>query len=187
MANCPAFIPFEFTQRAIYVVRDPRDVALSFSRYLGLDLATTVEAMNNLEFNLSQKEQDGEILQTAQVVSSWSNHVKSYASETKFPVHFVRYEDLMAQPMQELMEILQFLGVDPDGGRLAAAVEATKLETLRQQEAVSGFRDNQHSKTDTFFGRGGSRWREELPPELAAQIVEDHRFVMQELGYVEDS
>lgn len=182
VAAAPAFIPFELTQRAIYVVRDPRSVALSCAKYFGMSVEDTVTAMNTKEFNLADRPDD-EILQTAQVLSTWSIHVASWIEETKFPVLLVRYEDLLLQPVTELKRMVEFLGKDFDRERADKAVRAAELSRLQGQEAKHGFRDNRTNKGGVFFSKGGTRWQSELAPELIEQIELDHSDVMQELGY----
>ena len=50
VSGLPAFIPPELTQRAIYVLRDPRSVALSMSQYYNLSMPKIVEQMDNIDF-----------------------------------------------------------------------------------------------------------------------------------------
>ena len=176
----PAFIPFEFTERAIYIVRDPRDIALSFSKYFGLSMDKTVEQMAHKEHWI------GGGPQSAQVISSWSNHVASWGGEKAFPVHYVKYEELMENPVKELTEIIEFLKWDMDDELIAKAVSACELSKMKKHETEKGFAENTRAdERGTFFNAGGTRWQHELGQKWIDQIEQDHGDVMRAFGYLE--
>ena len=75
----------QFTQKAVYVVRDPRDVAISYSHHFGHDLQTSINSLlNESNFNFNPKD-----LSRGEFLSSWGNHVKSWRN-TPFPVLLIR-------------------------------------------------------------------------------------------------
>lgn len=173
----PPSIPPQFTDKAVYVVRDPRDVVLSFMRFFSFPLEKTLEAMNSIEFRIGGNERFATTL-----VSSWSNHVRSWAGEKTFPVHVVKYEDLLDDPGKELKEVLEFLELDVDDELIGKAVEATRLETLKKKEGDNGFREN--PTKESFFGNGGSRWKTELGAKWVERIEKDHGDVMRLMEYL---
>jgi len=179
LAAMPPFIPFELTERAVCVVRDPRSIVLSFSKYFSFSTEKTVEVMGQQDFSIGNLAME----QIPMIISSWSNHVRSWASETKFPIHFVKYEDMLEDPLKELRETLEFMGVDFDEERGKRAVEGAKLSKLKRTEETVGFEDNPNPERGKFFNEGGTRWQEELGRKWVLQIEEDHGEVMQELGY----
>lgn len=179
----PPFIPTEFTQRAIYLVRDPRSVVLSLSKFYGLSTLQAVDAMQNLEFQISKEDQN----QIPQMLSSWSNHVASWTQITSFPVHVVRYEDLCEDTLKELEEIITFMGVEFDKERGKKAVEAAKLAQMQKKEKAEGFAEypaDVSAQRGAFFGEGGTRWKDELGPKWIRLIERDHKEVMKLLGYL---
>lgn len=173
-------IPWQVTQRAVYVVRDPRSVLLSFSSFYGMSLEKAVDAMANLDFGIGDSK-----LQANQLLSSWSNHVRSWVGEKRFPVHVVKYEDMVKDTAKELTEVLEFLEQDVDPGTVSLAVDAANLSRLKSQEENGGFSENLTNKGDKFFNEGGTRWEDELGPKWIRRIEEDHGEVMQLLGYIE--
>jgi hypothetical protein len=181
----PAFIPPELTQRAIYVLRDPRSVALSMSQYYNLSMPKIVEQMNNNDFLIGFDPNITKLVQIPQRITSWSNHVRSWASQTIYPVHVVKYEDMIEDPLQQLKEVIEFLGIDYDEARAKRAVNAAKLSKLRKVENDVGF-DEYHLKDErgNFFNEGGTRWSKELGAKYIAQIEKDHKTVMKQLGYL---
>ena len=181
--DLPPFIPKDFTRKAVYVVRDPRDIFSSLSDYFGFAHKATVEAMRSKEFILGG-EQSGA---SRCMVSTWSNHVSSWVGEKDFPVHVVKYEDMVESPERELREVIEFMdiGWDIDESRLSVAADSVAISKMRRAEKESGFRENR-GRGESFFNEGGSRWRHELGPKWIKQIEEDHGEVMRLLGYLDE-
>ena len=175
----PPLIPAEFTKKAVYVVRDPRSVVLSMSRFFQFSIDASVETMRSNDFTIG----DGKDFASC-LVSSWTNHVAGWTSETRYPVHIVKYEDLMIDAGKELTEVLAFLEQDIDEKIVKKAVKATNMAKLQQKEESGGFRENS-GKGGGFFNGGGTRWQDELGPKWIKQIEEDHGTVMRALGYLD--
>ena len=176
----PHCIPKELTEKAVYVVRDPRSVFLSLSKFFKFPLEKTADSMADKDFTIG-----GNALFARQFISSWSNHVSSWVSETEFPVHIVKYEDMMANAGKELTEVLTFLEQDVDPATIKRAVEATELSRLRKTEGELGFKEDISS--GGFFNEGGTRWQDELGPKWIKRIEADHGDVMRAMGYIEFS
>lgn len=176
----PQYIPPDFTERAIYIVRDPRDVVLSMAPFFGQSNKEMAEKMNQQEYHIGMEDR---IMPSH--LCTWSTHAASWGKEDGFPVHVVRYEDLLADTEGELAQMLEFCNVSVDPKRLSAAVKATQLAKLRKQEKQHGFKENDLSDSKRFFGKGGSRWQKELEPLVAQKIESDHRDVMSLFGYCE--
>jgi hypothetical protein len=176
----PPLIPFEFTKNAVYVVRDPRSVALSMSKFYQFTTEKTVQAMASKEFVIGGDEKFARCM-----LSSWSNHVASWTSETRYPVHIVRYEDMVTDTAKEIIEVLEFMEIEVDTKLVAKAIEAADISKLKASEESGGFKENMTPGKGAFFTAGGTRWQEELGKKWAAQIVEDHGEVMQAMQYLD--
>ena len=180
MVDDIATIPPGVTERAIYVVRDPRDEAISYANHFKISLDESIEAMANEQRTIQHK-QDG----LSHLLSSWSTHVESWLSEQRFPVTVLRYERLMEDTHSALAGLLERLGEeDIDAERIALAVDAARLDRLRGQEKTNGFRES--PKGVQFFNRGGSWWRGVLTEEQQQRIEADHGAMMRQLGYLTD-
>jgi Sulfotransferase domain len=174
-----ALIPPAMTRAAVYILRNPLDVALSYARHYGLEIDRAVETMGN-PLNRTRASAKS----VPQVLGSWSEHVRSWTRGREFPVHVVRYEDLHAEPEARFGAILGTLGVTPDAERLARAVRFSSFDELSRQEAESGFIEKPDA-AERFFARGRSgQWETDLPPDLAARIRRDHGAVMERHGYL---
>jgi aryl sulfotransferase len=173
------------TRSAIYLVRDPRDVAVSFGAFGGGAPAWAVGRMADPGAALagSATAVGGQVRQR---LGSWSQHVEGWTSQRLFPVAVFRYEDLHADPVGEFGRLAAHAGLSVGPDEIAAAVAVTRFERLRAQEIRNGFRERPSVGT-TFFRRGvvGS-WRDELPWRLARRIERDHGAAMARLGYRPD-
>lgn len=166
-------IPRSITDRAIYVARDPRDVASSLADHLGVGLDGAIEVMGTSGWVLGSS--------APLLVGSWSENARSWSEEGGFPVHVVRYEDLLLDAVSELARICAFLGLDSVG--VAQAVELASFDRLRAIEDERG--SAARSKHQARFFRSGraGEWREVLAPAQARRIERDHGEAMVALGY----
>jgi aryl sulfotransferase len=167
---------------AVYIVRDPRDVAISFAHHTGRTVEWATRRMGE-EKSLFMKPAKDISPQVRQHLGTWSHHVRGWTEQTLFPVIVVRYEDLHADPASELNRIAQMGQLETTPDDVARAVEAAAFERLREQERRDGFRERAGLERH-FFRRGTpGAWQDELPLELAERIVHDHSEVMHQLGY----
>jgi aryl sulfotransferase len=175
--------PADVSRGAVYLVRDPRDVAVSQSHHAGRPVEAAVARLNDPAGALAAKHR---VAQLPQRMGSWSDHVRSWADQTELPVHVVRYEDLLADTAAELAAVLTFAGHEPDPDRLRHAVEASSMPRLQAQEEAASFRERPRRNTGRFFRRGvAGGWRDDLAPELARAVEDAHRDVMVRFGYLE--
>ena len=166
---------------AIYIVRDPRDVAVSYAAFTGKSLDEIIEFMAQ---EGAANASDG--VQVFELLSSWSRHVVSWVGSTNRLL--VRYEDLLAEPERHFARMIKFLGAansTPDPERLRRAIEFSSFKSLATQEAKTGYRAGGPSG-ERFFRKGEARgWRDHLTAAQADKICVDHGEIMQKLGYID--
>lgn len=99
-ASGECVFPPEVSRGAVYIVRDPRDVAVSFAHFFALDLEAAVDSMedSNKSFTSSSSRL---ILHLPQPVGSWSEHVASWLDDAAMPLLLIRYEDMLADSALE--------------------------------------------------------------------------------------
>jgi hypothetical protein len=172
-------IDMKVTRAAIYILRDPRDVALSSTEFFGVSLGKTIETMNKEDaLGLPAPGMVYEAL------SSWSIHVKSWTQRSHGKLHVVRYEDLLADPYGEFGKIARKLGITTEEARIRRAVGHASFKTLQQMEQETGFIERWESSKRFFrSGRSGA-WKDELTPAQAKRIERDHREQMKRFGYL---
>jgi aryl sulfotransferase len=167
---------------ALYVVRDPRDVAVSYSHHFSLSLEEAVSKLADRELVLSSSPR-----QMRQTLLDWSGHVRSWLDQRCVPVHLMRYEDMLSDTAATLRRALDFLGISSSTESVARAVRHSAFAELRRQEQAHGFRERVSADRPFFReGRAGA-WRERLSPELARRIERDHGEVMVRLGYDDEA
>jgi hypothetical protein len=171
------------TRSAVYMVRDPRDVAVSLAHHMGATVERTAGRLSVPEAAVGGAP-DRLAEQLRQRLGTWSEHVRSWVDDAPFPVHVVRYEDCLEDPMATFGGALAFAGLDPvDDERLAAAVEHAAFDRLRDAELEHGFSERPPG-AERFFRRGqAGSWRDEMAPDAAAAIRTAHGEVMARFGY----
>jgi aryl sulfotransferase len=173
--------PPEVSRGAVYIVRDPRDVAVSFAHAYGLDLEEAVCYMGDSTKTFASNS-SRLTLQLSQPVGSWSEHVVSWLDDAAMPLLLIRYEDMLAGSALELEKVARFLGIPAEACAQAAA--ASGFSTLREQEDKRGFRERVPAAA-RFFRQGRSgEGKEKLSIRLHERIKTDHGAVMKRLGYL---
>ena len=179
-AGEPLF-PEEVTVGAVYLMRNPLDVAVSWAFHFGHgDFSRTIAKMNDPHY-----ENPASGCHLRERLLDWSGHVESWTT-APFPVLVVRYEDLLADTFGQLARMVRFLGLDgaPDERqRLQRAVESADFARLREDEERDGFRESP-PRARRFFrsGRSGD-WRRYLTAAQAREVVRAHGRVMSACGY----
>lgn len=174
-------IPQQYTRSAIYVLRNPLDMVLSYARHYGLSQEMATEAICQTRNGLAADQRG-----VGQLLSSWSEHVNSWTQNSPYNVLVLRYEDLLTQPEKEFGRVIEHFGIQVDLVRLRRSINHSSIEQLQQQERRQGF-IKQNTKSDVFFGRGmAGRWRSDLATELAKYIRQRNKHQMKKFGYWDD-
>jgi hypothetical protein len=171
---------FRRTDRIIYVVRHPLDVALSYADFNGQTLEFAIQAMCESGACLTHKD-----LGIFEVRGSWAEHVGSWLKGPECPLLLVRYEELRSQTEEILKSILAFLGAPVISDRVKQAVEASRFDRVRAQEAAHTFNEAPDTlKSGLFFRKGQSfQWLRDLSPDHAYRLADGCEPIMSKLGY----
>lgn len=178
-ANGVPQVNLDVTDRAIYIARNPMDVAVSFSHHMGLSLDETIAFMGTPNACTGT---GGRTIGAFQ--GSWSEHIRSWLESNAFPVLVVTYENLVADPRRSFLRICKFLGLPPDGRRVEKALQYSQFDAVASQEAQEGFIEKPPT-AERFFreGRAGGG-AAVLTDGQKAQIAANHGAVMGGLGYL---
>lgn len=174
----PTITP-DVTWGAVYVVRNPLDVGVSFGHHYGIAMDNVPRA---LCFNgLKTAPQPDTVVQ---LLSDWSTHLRSWLNAPGLRRKLVRYEDMVKSPKKTFGEVIDFLDMKKDRERVKRAIRHSSFRTLAEQERRSGFVEHS-TKSEQFFRRGGvGAWRNELSDEQAQHMIRHHREMMVEMGYL---
>jgi hypothetical protein len=174
-------INFEVTAGAIYIVRNPLDVAISYAHHMGCEVDHAIQVMGtqNAELPVSEK-------QVHEVYGTWSQHILSWTRKPHRAIYVMRYEDMLAEPQKTFGALTHHLLFSPTPKQLATAIEQSSFKNLRSQEEQSGFQERPE-RAERFFreGRAG-QWKDVLTQQQVDRIVGDHREQMTRFGYLPD-
>jgi hypothetical protein len=182
--------PFHPTYpRVIYIVRDPRDVAVSFYHHNvkarnipdGYPMDDFIPRFIAAEFDPWS--------------GSWYDNVMSWITMRQGRSTFllVRYEDMKQDPQRELLKLAQFLheagfrNIESSPEKLAKAVELSSPERMRSLEKSQArhYAQLKQTRLDKPFIRtaksGG--WKSDLSERSVALIEKNWGPVMRTLGY----
>src|SRR6185437_7633916 len=174
-------INFSVTAGAIYIVRNPLDVAISYAHHLSASIDATMDLMNqkNAETAVTDK-------QVYELYGSWSQHVSSWTRKPHRAIYVMRYEDMLSDPQKTFGALARHLLFKPSESELAEAIARSSFERLREQEDKEGFLERPE-KAERFFRDGrADQWKEVLTPKQIERIVDAHREQMQRFGYLPD-
>ena len=172
-------MPQKYTKKAVYIIRDPRDVIISAAKYFRHSLEKQWEKMRDDTMIMGAWDKP----MSFQPCGSWRMNVLSWTQEERFPVHLVKYEDLLADTAGTFRKILKFYGFEIDEAKIQRAVELTEFSRLQKLEQKFGFRDDvpkneEKGKTEDrqFFRVGKARqWETEMPKEMQEAVWNEYK------------
>jgi hypothetical protein len=171
-------ITMEVTAGAIYIVRNPLDLAISYAKHFGKSIDDAIELMAS---NMRTENTEG---MSYEYRGSWSFHVDSWTKRPHRGLLVVRYEDLSADALKGFRSVTDFLGLKPPEERLERAIRFSSFDSLRAQEEAGGFKERP-AVAERFFRQGKvDAWRDVLNREQVARIVARHRAQMARFGYI---
>jgi hypothetical protein len=174
-------IPPAISAKAVYIIRDPRDVVISSAKHFKQTIDEAITHMANPDragkanFNLYH------------LFMSWSSHVESWGSKNKsIDTLFIRYEDLLTNPIEAFKKIIEQFDledIDDFEQRFEFALEQSNFSNLQKAEKEGGFVEK--AGGDLFFRVGQSgQWKTVLTGKQIKLIEEQHKQVMEHYGYI---
>lgn len=168
----------EHSAGAIYVIRNPLDVVVSYSHHYGLPLDQAIAAMATPGLQSANEE-----LHCYERYGSWSEHVMSWTGRATSGLHIVRYEDMLASPRKTFAGVAAFLGLKIARERLDKAIKLSSFRVLREQEKRHGFIERT-ANSKWFFREGkADQWRQALTASQVESMATVHREQMSRFGY----
>ncbi len=153
----------------VFVVRDPRDAAVSGWFHSARVDRKHLDAYPNLaiwakHIALSWQKDAGDVLEAAKTMKD------RFVS--------IRYEDLHADPVATTARLLDFLAVDSGEAAIQACLEATRFT------ALAGGREPGAEDRRSFFRKGiVGDWKHHIDDETAAWIANEAGATLRRFGY----
>ena len=167
------------TSGAIYLVRNPLDVAVSMANYFAYPIDVAIDYMAE-EMTGTPNEKEN----VPQIISSWSAHVQSWTENSEDRILILRYEDMLGNPEKSFRKVVSFLGQKRDPARLKKAIRFSSFDQLKTQESQNGFVER-HEDAKTFFRSGRkNQWRQKLTEAQVQKIVNTHESQMKRFHYL---
>ncbi len=170
--------------RVVYIVRDGRDVAVSYYFYalkFGLVESHTRFEDFILRFNNG----------TVDDFTPWNHHVGSWIERANQNFLLIKYEDLKANAERELTRFLEFADLPIDSSRLTSAVKASEFSNMQKLEKQQQYREDQYrvfggSDPNIQFVRKGQvgGWQEFFDDRLLADFIDRHGSTLERLDYL---
>jgi hypothetical protein len=166
---------------ALYFIRNPLDVAVSYAYHCSIDVDRTIGWMADPEHVMAGAGH----LQLRQRLLTWSDHVRSWVDSDVRP-HVVRYEDMHADQIATFTGAAAYAGLPTDPDAIERALRFSTFDLVKAQEEEAGFMEKAPA-AESFFRRGevGS-WRDVLDDTQVERLVADHGEVMGRFGYLTD-
>ena len=170
----------------VYLVRDPRDVAVSFYHF-SIKNRHIPDGFSMDEF--VRRYIAAEVDPLYDRWGSWADHVMSWFLMRREYDGFLllRYEDMMENPQRELAKVARLLKVEVTPEGLTRAVELSSADNMRRMEKEQHqvWTQTSGSRADKPFVRAAAAggWRASLSPTAIAEIEQAWGPVMQTFGY----
>jgi hypothetical protein len=170
-------------KKIIYIVRDPRDVAVSYHEFQ-LKRRVIGDECTLEQFIPRFMESEFE-----PGTGCWGDHVISWLATRQGLSNFLllRYEDMKQRTHEEASKIACFLGLDSSPERVAGAVALSSADRMRKLEAEQAHQWKETKKTrqdKPFVGKALSGgWKSRLPETCVIQIESAWGRIMQMMGY----
>lgn len=172
--------------RVIHIVRDPRDVALSFY-YYNIKVGELPDGYPMDDF--VDRFVAARTVDYADRLGSWEDHTLSWLRLRKGKPGYrvVRYEDLLADTANELRRLVDLLGTAVPPERIDRAVELSSAGQMRSLEKKQWkqWGTTKNTREDIPFVREAKSgtWHGKLSAASVGKIEAAWGATMQELGY----
>ncbi len=177
------FTNLDHTLGVIYLVRDPRNVVLSYARHLDISVEEAVKFMTT-----------GKVI-VNDIQGNWSENYLSWKAMENDKYLLIKYEEFILNPREVFLKILKFIfrlrniNFSIDQNKLDNVIKSTTLDNLKNLEKNNNFQEAMKTKKEkkkiNFFDKGGKRdWRKSLDKNLINKIETLLKNEMVELGYL---
>jgi len=161
--------------KVIYLVRDGRDVYVSYYYYR---LKQLDEGLTFSDF----------LRRNDHFPSLWRDHVESWlrGGQAQPNMQVVRYEDLLSDPESELKKMVEFIGIEVSEDVIKKAVEDSRFDKMREIDQTKGRKYNLTGTKD-FVRKGKSgTWQDEFSQDDIKYFKENAGDLLIHLGYEKD-
>ena len=188
------FTSADITKGYIYVVRDPRDLCISWAYHSNYSIDQSIQFLCNplsvLKWvNKSKYSIIPKNIFPLQFISSWDEHVKSWAkNDIEVPKLIIKYEDLVTNKEIIIKKIIEFFNknfeikINNTNNRLKNILRTTSFSYMKNMEAKNSF-DEAMPWSDFFREGKKQQWKKVLNKEQQSKILDSFKEYMDLFGY----
>ena len=167
----------------VYIIRDPRDVVVSLSKHMGIDINMALKEM------LSNTRRMTSFNKVNELVSTWKNNFDSWMQFRNVPRLVLKYEDMINDINTSILQIAEFLNnignlnLKMNNDLLKSIKISTSFKKLQLLEKHQKFDEaTPHSR---FFRKGISGgWKKILTNKQTKEIEDKLSIPMKHLAYL---
>ncbi len=187
------FTTEENTRGIIYIIRDPRDVCISWANHTSKTYDESIEFMTNDLASLLWIEGENKIFDIEKrplsFLSRWDKHVISWTlNNWSCPLLVLKFEDLVYKKEKTIKTIANFF-IDRFGfkfnnldKKIENILETTNFQKLKKTELKDGFVEAQAGRQ--FFKSGTkNQWKNKLNKEQIIKIEDKFEKIMNKFNY----
>ena len=170
--------------KVIYVVRDPRDVVVSYYYW---------KKKYNTDFTSNMTEFINEFLEgTCSIFGCWIDHYYSWKNSPqneKGNMMIVKYEDLKQEGVNEIKRVCDFLNLTTDVVVIEDSLENSRFTEMQKLEAKQSDTSDYLKGSDKsikFVRSMKSEWEQHLQGDLKETFKAKYGMLLIDLGYEKD-
>ena len=179
------------TRGVILIIRDPRDVVVSYANFQNKSIDETIKIVT--DSNIVTKSKDSEFgLPMAQL--NWEAYYRSWFV-LDVPKLLIKYEDMLIDPQKSIEILISFfknkfnINFNNENSLIANALETTNFNYLQKKEKEIGYIEANKlfnsTKDKKFYNAGKSnQWKNLLTKKQVTKIENHFSKLMKEVGYL---
>ena len=181
--NNPFTTP-EISDGVIYIVRDPRDVVISYSKHAGISLEEQIHLIKKQSFypyTSPSKKLLG-------ILSPWDEHIQSW-EYLNVPKLFIKYEDMLENLSDVLFKIVNFfeknynISFQNIENKIQNIINSTSFNNMANKEKTRNF--NETLNNSNFFRIGKkNQWKKILSTYQINLIESSFKSKMKKFEYI---
>ena len=170
------------TLGVIYIVRDPRDIVISYSHHTGTSIDYNINKLFDNKVTLLNSKRRIKV-----ILSRWDTHIKSW-SLLNVKKYIIKYEDLINNTEKHFLELIDFIRKDLkiqfklNSKKFNNIIKNTSFKKLQENEKIIGFDEVYKGK---FFRKGLSKqWENILSEDQNIKIKKEFYITLKKFNYI---